>query len=166
MADKPTSRRSAAARPARKKKKTFAQWSKLFLAHLATSSNVTASAHKAGVSTPEAYAARRARPEFNRAWQQALCEGYDHLEMELLYRLRTGEIKRAPGAKIGARTFDNAVALRQLAAHKESVMRQRAIGANQDAARLAEAISERLETMRQRALDAGEDVWAAEGDDE
>lgn len=151
---------------ARKKTPTFAQWSKVFLAELATSSNVTASAKKAGATTTQAYEARRVRPEFNRAWQQALCEGYDHLEMELLYRLRTGEIKRAAGAKVGVRTFENAVALRQLAAHKDSVARQRAIRDNESAAEVAASINAKLDLMRKRAMEAGEDVWAVEGDDE
>lgn len=75
-----------------KKAPTFAQWSKTFLAELAITSNVTASAAKAGICKSQAYEARRIKPEFNRTWQQALCEGYDNLEMELLHRLRTGEV--------------------------------------------------------------------------
>jgi hypothetical protein len=118
---------------ARKKSPTFAQWSKVFLAELATTSNVTASAKKAKVCTSQAYEARRARPEFNRAWQQALSEGYDNLEMELLHRLRSGEVKPASGAKRGVRSYDNANAFRLLAAHRESAARFRAIRSNQDA---------------------------------
>lgn len=153
------SRRAAAQPP-------FGKWSKIFLAELATSSNITASARKAGVPVPTVYETRRRNPDFFRAWQQALCEGYDHLEMELLRRLRTGEIRRAAGAKVGVRTYENAVALRQLAAHKESVMRQRAIRENETAAEVVASINAKLDLMRQRALDAGEDVWAVEGDDE
>jgi hypothetical protein len=147
-------------------KPSFAKWSKVFLAELATSSNVTASAKKAGVPIPTVYETRRRNPEFYRAWQQALCEGYDHLEMELLLRLRTGEIKRAAGAKVGVRTFENAVALRQLAAHKDSVARQRAIQDNQNAAEVVASINSKLDLMRARALAAGEDVWAVDSDDE
>lgn len=147
-------------------KPTFARWSKMFLAELATSSNVTASAKKAKIPVPTVYETRRRNPEFYRAWQQALCEGYDHLEMDLLLRLRTGEIKRATGAKIGVRTYENAVALRQLAAHKDSVARQRAIRDNETAADVVASINAKLDQMRQRALAAGEDVWAVEGDDE
>lgn len=152
--------RSAAAKP------SFAKWSKVFLAELATSSNVAASAKKAGVPISSVYETRRRDADFSRAWHQALCEGYDHLEMELLMRLRTGEIKRAAGSKVGVRTFDNAVALRQLAAHKETVSRQRAIQANSNAAEVVASINAKLDLMRQRALAAGEDVWAVEGDDE
>ena len=84
MADKPKSRRTAA-RPARK---PFARWAKVFLSELAATSNISAAARKAGITTATAYDQRRHDAEFNRAWQRALCEGYDHLEMELLRRLR------------------------------------------------------------------------------
>ena len=147
MADKPKSRWTAAARPVRK---PFARWSKDFLAELAAPSNVSAAARRAGITTTLAYDQRRCDPEFNRAWQSALCEGYDHLEMELLRRLRDGEIKPAAGAKKGIRTFDNATALRLLAAHRESAARQRAIRSNEDSEAIIQSINAKLETMRQR----------------
>jgi hypothetical protein len=143
---------------ARKKSPTFAQWSKVFLAELATTSNVTASAKKAKVCTSQAYEARRARPEFNRAWQQALSEGYDNLEMELLHRLRSGEVKPASGAKRGVRSYDNANAFRLLAAHRESAARFRAIRSNQDAEAIVLSINAKLEQMRQRRLAASKQV--------
>lgn len=164
MAKSPRSGARAKSAP-RKKKPTFAQWSKVFLAELATSSNVTASATKAKVCKSQAYEARRNRPDFNRAWQQALCEGYDHLEMELLQRLRTGEIKPAVGAKRGVRTYENATALRLLAAHKDSAARQRAIRDNEDVAAIRLSIDAKLEEMRARAIAAGQDVGALPGDD-
>ena len=151
MAAKATSARTARA-------PTFAQWSKVFLAELAATSNVAASCRKAGVFTSTVYDARRNRPEFNRAWQQALCEGYDHLEMDLLHRLRTGEIKPAAGAKKGVRTFDNATSLRLLAAHKDSVTRQRAVRSHADAEAIVQQINAKLEQMRQRRLAAAQRV--------
>jgi len=145
---------------------SFAKWSKVFLAELAATSNITASAKRAGVCTSTAYEARRKHPDFSRAWFQALCEGYDHLEMELLRRLREGEIKPAAGAKKGVRTFDNATALRLLAAHQASAARQRAQRDNADAAKVVASIIAKLELMRQRALAAGKDVRAVECYDE
>jgi hypothetical protein len=59
-------------------------------------SNVAAAARKAKIDTSAAYQRRRNDAEFNRKWQIALCEGYDNLEMELLHRLRTGEVKPPP----------------------------------------------------------------------
>ncbi len=133
-------------------RRTFARWSKLFLAELAATSNVSASALKAKVSTSNAYETRRQNPEFNREWQRALCEGYDHLEMELLHRLRSGEVKPAGTAKRGKRSFDNATAFRLLAAHRESAVRQRAIRSNEDAEGIVLSINAKLEAMRQRML--------------
>ncbi len=148
MADK-TGRRAQGSAP---RALSFAQWSKPFLSELAATSNVSAAARKAKISTTTAYDTRRANPEFNRKWLAALCEGYDHLEMELLHRLRTGEVKPATGAKKGSRAFDNATAFRLLAAHRESAARQRAINHNQDSARILVSINTKLDKMRERKL--------------
>lgn len=132
----------------------FNQWSARFLATLASTSNVTASAKAAGVATATAYEARRLKPEFNRAWQQALFEGYEHLEMELLGRLRAGEIKPATSAKRGVRQFDNGAALRLLFAHRESAAMTRAIRDNEDADAILASIDAKLDRMRERAQQA------------
>jgi len=100
------------------------RWRRAFLGALAATSNVSASAKAANVPPSRAYEARRRDPQFYRDWQEALCEGYEHLEMALLQRLREGEIKPASGAKRGTRVFDNATALRLLVVHRESVSRQ------------------------------------------
>ena len=149
----------------------FKQWSKSFLSELAATSNVSAAARKAGISTSTAYEARRDKAEFNRAWQRALCEGYDHLEMELLHRLRSGEVKPATGAKRGVRAFDNATAYRLLLAHRDSAARQRAIRDNEDAEAIILEINAKLEKMRarqiaakQRALPAPEGSAGSTGD--
>ncbi len=126
----------------------FSAWSEMFLSELSATSNVTAAARKAGIHPSTAYDARRSKPEFNRKWQAALCEGYDHLEMELLHRLRTGEVKPASGAKRGARSYDNATAFRLLSAHRESAARQRAIRENEDADAILASIDEKLDRMR------------------
>jgi len=156
MADKPKSRRIALVRPV--KKPAFAKWSKAFLAELAATSNVSAASRKAGIATATAYDARRHDAEFNRAWQQALCEGYDHLEMELLQRLRNGEVKPMSGAKRGVRAFDNATAFRLLAAHRDTAGRQRAVRTHADSEAIIQSINAKLEAMRQRRLAAAEQV--------
>ncbi|MFA7587716.1 MAG: hypothetical protein WCY11_16220 [Novosphingobium sp.] len=130
------------------------KWSKTFLSELAATSNVSAAARKAGIASSTAYDTRRANPEFNRHWQQALCEGYDHMELELLHRLRMGEVKPAAGAKKGVRTFDNTTAFRLLAAHRESVARQRAIRDNDDEDAILASIDAKLDRMRERWLAA------------
>lgn len=133
---------------------SIAKWTKAFLAELAATSNVSASARKAGISTTTAYDSRRSDPEFNRKWQSALCEGYEHLEMEMLHRLRTGEIKQPPSAKRGTRSFDNATAFRLLVAHRDSAARQKAIRADEDADAIIVTIDAKLAIMRQRWLAA------------
>lgn len=137
-----------------------AQWMPKFLSALAETSNVSAAADKAGVTSAHVYKLRREEPEFTRQWQGALCEGYDNLEFELLDRLRNGIVSDAAGRK-----FDNAAALRLLTAHRESVSRERALRDNEDAARVVESINAKLEAMRQRAMSAGDDVWAVPDDD-
>lgn len=144
MADKtPAPRRAPAPRV----------WRKTFLAELAATSNVAASARAAGISASHAYEMRRRDPEFYREWQEALCEGYDHLELNLLHRLREGEIKPAAGAKRGTRVFDNATALRLLTLHRDSVARQRALHENRNADAILAAINARIDRVRQRRLE-------------
>lgn len=125
-------------------------WTKDFLASLADTSNVSKAAKSAGVSVSNAYRVRRSNDEFARAWQEALCEGYDNLEMELLGRLRDGEIKPAAGAKRGVRSFDNAISLRLLAAHRDSAARQRAVRANVSAAEVRASIDRKIAALRKQ----------------
>jgi hypothetical protein len=132
------------------------KWGKAFLSELAVTSNVSAAARKAKITTGTAYDTRRANPEFNRKWQEALCEGYDHLELELLHRLRTGEVKPASGAKRGVRSFDNGTAFRLLTVHREAVSKQRAINENQNVAEIIMSINTKLRAMRQRRLAVAE----------
>lgn len=143
------------ATPARRgKSKDKAPWAAAFLAALADSSNVAAAARAASIDVSTAYARRRLNQEFNREWQIALCEGYDNLEMELLYRLRSGEVKPAAGAKRGIRSFDNATALRLLAAHRESTTRERARREHVSAEDIRASIDRKVEELRRRVMDA------------
>ena len=65
-------------------KKRTPRWHKPFLAELAATSNVAASARKARIGLTCVYYTRRTNPDFAQAWQDALCEGYDLLEIGLL----------------------------------------------------------------------------------
>lgn len=129
-------------------------WVAEFLAALADTSNVAAAARKAGIDASTAYQRRRHDHEFNRRWQVALCEGYDNLEMELLYRLRTGELKPASGTKRASRSFDNATALRLLAAHRESTTRERAQRGHVSAEEIRAAIDRKVDELRRRVMEA------------
>ena len=124
-------------------------WQDVFLGELAQSSNVSGAARKAGVDSSTVYKARRTEPDFYRAWQEALAEGYDNLEMDLLRRLRIGEMTGGGPTK-SRRKYDNAIAFRLLSAHREAVGRQKAMRANEDEDAIIASINEKLETMRQR----------------
>lgn len=101
--------------------KTTAQWRGAFLTALAETSNVAASCAIAGVTASRAYKLRRIDPAFARLWRIALLEGYEHLEMEVLHRLRFGA-PRDEEVK-----FDAAAALRLLVLHRETVARERVV---------------------------------------
>ena len=127
-------------------------WQRRFLAALAETSNVAAAARKAGVSASAAYEARRKNRAFADNWQASLAEGYDNLEIELLRRLREGELKPVAGAKRAARSYDNGIALRLLMAHREARAKQEAVRANVSAAEVREAIDRKLAAIKEQVL--------------
>lgn len=118
-------------------------WRRTFLEKLAETSNVTASAAAAGISPGRAYKTRRNEPDFARDWYSALLEGYEHLEMETLSRLRMGTEKDDP-------KFDITNALRILTVHKETVARERAKVDMRDEEAILAALDAKLEKMRSR----------------
>jgi hypothetical protein len=137
-------------------------WTKTFLAALAETSNVSAAARLAGASTAQVYEARRTDSDFAKQWRRALCEGYDLLEIELLQRLRSGIDAEGEDGKRAKRAFDNATALRLLAAHRDTVARERAVREEENADAILASLNTKLERMRQQWLAAGR---ATEGED-
>jgi hypothetical protein len=120
-------------------------WQKHFLDHLAESSNVTASAKVAGVPPSRAYLLRRQDPDFARQWLFALAEGYLHLEMEVLRRLREGDQKAGESDK-----YDFANAIRLLNAHRDNAARAQAEQRNVSAAEVRASIDRKVEALRIR----------------
>lgn len=120
-------------------------WRGLFLDCLAQTSNVTEAAAIAGINPSRAYKVRREEEDFARDWHDALVEGYRHLEMDLLARLRVGEPKDGP-------KFDNAAALRLLALHKDTMAQEHAARRNLDRAAARAIIDTKLEELRQRVI--------------
>ncbi|WP_183030064.1 hypothetical protein [Altericroceibacterium spongiae] len=118
-------------------------WRTVFLDKLADTSNVSAAAQAAGVTTARAYKTRRSEIAFARQWHKALMEGYEHLEMETLYRLRMGAPADGPKFDIGS-------ALRLLALHQETAQRERARHEDFDEAALLASINARIAKMRER----------------
>lgn len=120
---------------------TNRHWRGLFLDHLAETSNVTKAAEFAAVSPSRAYKIRREEPGFAKLWRAALLEGYEHLELETLRRLREGTAAEGP-------KFDISNALRLLAMHKESVSRAQAEMRNVSAAEVRASIDRKVEAIR------------------
>lgn len=117
-------------------------WRRLFLDHLAETSNVTESAAKAGISTSRAYKVRREEPEFARLWLDALWESYTHLEMEVVRRLRQGDMATADKGK-----YDFANAVRLLAAQRDTASQAMAQQRNVSAAEVRASIDRKAEEI-------------------
>ena len=139
-------------------------WKPAFLAALAETSNVARAARHAGTHTSTVYETRRRSRDFARKWQAALCERYDNLEMDLLCRLREGEIRRAPGAKTGVRTFDNGTAYRLLMVHREAVAKERGNKANVSAAAVRVELDRKIAALRAKVI-ADEEAKLQRADD-
>jgi len=131
----------------RKPAKRTAHWRKFFLEALAETSNIRAAAAQANVPPQTAYRQRRADPEFRAQWYAALLEGYEHLEMETLHRLRMGTDRDDP-------KFDIANALRLLALHKDTVARERALRDDEDEDAILAQLDAKIEAMRAREEEA------------
>ncbi|WP_081095197.1 hypothetical protein [Erythrobacter donghaensis] len=121
------------------------RWRVVFLDHLAESSNVTASAAKAGISVSRVYKVRREETEFARQWLAALAEGYLHLELEVVRRLREGDFKAGEDGK-----FDFANAIRLLAAHRDNAARGASQVRDVSAAEVRASIDRKIDDIRRR----------------
>ena len=124
-------------------------WRDTFLTALGETSNVAAAARAAQISVSWVYKTRREDREFKRRWFAALCEGYDNLEMEVLYRLRSGRLEETDedGTR---RKFDVAASIRMLMTHRESVGRERARQSHRDEAAILASINAKIDRMRAR----------------
>lgn len=129
-------------------------WKIIFLEKLAETSNVSEACRESGVEPAFAYKYRRDDPVFRRKWSAALLEGYEHLELETLQRLRFGT--GSDEAK-----FDIANALRLLAAHRESAAREKARRGKRDRETVLASLNAKLDRMRVRKA-AAERLFAQE----
>lgn len=125
------------------KSRTSRHWRRPFLDTLAETSNVSQAARVARIDPSKAYKARRAEPEFRDEWNSALLEGYEHLEMETLHRLRVGTGK-------DDNKFDVANALRLLMMHRETAAREKALRSHEDKATVLATLNAKIEAMRSR----------------
>lgn len=124
---------------------TDRHWRTRFLDYLAETSNVSRAAAHAGIEISRVYRLRRVQPNFAREWHAALAEGYAHLELEVLRRLREGDFKTADGDK-----FDFANAIRLLAAHRDSAATGQLRERNVSPAEVRASIDRKIEEIRRR----------------
>ena len=99
-----------------------------FLEHLAATGNVLASSEAAGMSKKSAYRERKRNDAFRAAWSTAIESGYSVLEAAVLARLIEGVDKPVirGGEEVAVlREYRDDVALRLLAAHRETAMCER-----------------------------------------
>ena len=100
-----------------------------FLSTLAETCNVSLSARETGRSARVFYDLKRRDPAFRAAWMEALREGYDRLEMEMVRRARFGTPRDVffQGRKTATtQVLNDSTALRLLHLHRKSVEQLRA----------------------------------------
>lgn len=133
----------------------------LFLDHLAESSNVTASAKTAGVTSSAIYRERRRNADFAGRWHQALCEGFVRLETELLSEALLSANGNMKDATLKAKAQKYRLGLALLAAHRSSVRGVKSMsggsaggnaGAGMDGAEMKAKLAARLRAMRERVV--------------
>lgn len=130
------------------------QWRSQFLDTLAETSNVSQAARAAAITPSRAYKMRRADAGFRQDWYAALLEGYEHLELETLHRLRMGTAK-------DDNRFDIANALRLLMLHKDTVARERALRDADDEDSVLATLSAKINAMRAREAEVQQMLAAA-----
>lgn len=121
------------------------RWRERFLAKLACGSDVASAAEEAEIEVETVYRALAHEPAFLRGWRAAIDAGYACVEMELLRRLRSGDLQSLDGSK-----YDVANAVRLLVAYRNS-----ALGGSQSAGEVSPAdvraaIDRKVDEIRRR----------------
>lgn len=155
-----------------RKNKSRSLWTKakrdLFLAELAQTANVSASARKAKMKEPQAYAERRKSGSFREAWAEALSEGYAKLELMMLERAMTAlgaQPSEADAAKTKLEEYSNKLAMTLLTAHRASARsgRGQAVEGSAGFNQMVDAkarLSAKFDTMHERLKAEAHDAIA------
>lgn len=120
-------------------------WRRHFLVALGQSSDIALACKVAGIPLELAHSARREELDFAIGWRRALLEGYENLELETLFYLRTGAVPR-DGAK-----FDVVNAIRLIKGQADIAARERAAREVDDEQEVLDSIDRMLDGMRERA---------------
>ena len=94
---------------------------RMFLAQLAQTANVCASARAAGVSTGPVYDLRRKSPGFCEKWLAALAEGYARLEANLLAEALAPPASNLKDSTLKQKQLKTRIGMALHAAHKATV---------------------------------------------
>lgn len=130
----------------------------VFLAELAETANVAASARKAGMPVSSVYALRIKSPEFRLDWSEALAEGYARLEASLLEAaLGKGPSTADPDA-MKREAARHRLGLSLLAQHRPAVKGMAPAARKVDPAQLKARILDRIALMHKRTEAAKSDV--------
>jgi hypothetical protein len=129
---------------------------KSFLTSLSETCNVSLSARKTGRSARVFYDLKRRDSGFRADWAEALREGYDLLEMEMVHRARFGAPRDVfyQGRKTATtRVHNDAMALRLLHLHRKSVERMRAAdgAGRRDAKAIFDELAARIAEIKAEA---------------
>jgi hypothetical protein len=130
---------------------------KKFLAHLAQTSNVAASAKAAGVTTTPVYALKNKSCVFRAKWLNALAEGYARLEACLLAEALSLPASNLKDSTLKQKQLKTRVGMGLLAAHKATVkgMPQPATARSRNPKDVQQRLAARFATMRNRICDDG-----------
>lgn len=124
-----------------------------FLSHLAQTSNVSASAKTAGVTTFPVYDLRRKSPDFCTKWLAALSEGYARLEANLLSEALSAPASNLKDSTLKQKQMKTRIGMALLAAPKPAPSRSR------DPKEVQARLEARFAAMRKRM---GDDSGSAE----
>jgi hypothetical protein len=135
---------------------------KLFLTHLAQTSNVSASAKVAGVTTRPVYDLRRKSQTFCREWLTALSEGYARLEANLLAEALSSPASNLKDSTLKQKQMKTRIGMALLAAHRGTVRggEKPAPSRSRDPNEVRARLEKRFAEMRNRT--EGDDVSAVE----
>jgi hypothetical protein len=124
-----------------------------FIEHLGMSSNVTASAKMAGISSTSIYRERARNEKFRKAWHRALCEGYARLEADLLAEALIGVSAKTSDITLKSRAQKYRLGLTLLSAHRASVRGGDTAPVTARTTTVRQRLELRFATMRERMGD-------------
>ena len=130
---------------AEERRRISRSWRRIFLIALGQTSDIGFACKTAGVPVELAYSARREELDFAIAWRRALLEGYENLELETLYYLRTGK------PPVADTKFDVLNAIRLIKGQADVAARERTAREEDDEQGVLDSIDRMLDGMRERA---------------